>query len=100
MSFYPNNPRNIKLIKNLQKEYEVRCCFLASKNQEILKQNQNDFVFKSQNISNKFSKMMALFYFYRYIKKVIIDYNPDIIFAYHWETFVITRLATIFNKKT
>ena len=40
MSFYPNNPRNIKLIKNLQKEYEVRCCFLASKNQEILKQNQ------------------------------------------------------------
>ena len=43
MSFYPNNPRNIKLIKNLQKEYEVRCCFLASKNQEILKQNQNDF---------------------------------------------------------
>lgn len=99
MSFYPNNPRNIKLIKNLQKEYKVRCCFLAGKDQEILNENQNDFVFKAQNISNKFFKLLTLFSFYRYIKKVIVDYKPDLIFAYHWETFIITRLATIFNKR-
>lgn len=99
MSFYPNNPRNIKLIKNLQKEYEVRCCFLANGNQEVLKQNQNDFIFKTKNISNKFFKLLALFSFYRYIKKVIANYKPDLIFAYHWETFILIRLVTIFNKK-
>ncbi|KDE62664.1 hypothetical protein FUSO4_10295 [Fusobacterium necrophorum DJ-1] len=99
MSFYPNNPRNLKLIKYLKEKYKVRSCFLASKSQSILEEDKENFVFNSKEIKTKFSKFLALLYYYFYLIKVIQIYRPNIIFAYHWEIFILVRLVTFFHKK-
>lgn len=100
MSFYPNNPRNIKMIKNLKKEYEVKCCYWNNGKKNILREDKDEFIyFSNKKIQNKKEKLVEIFSYFRYIKKVIKKFNPDCVFAYHWEIFILVRLALLFNYK-
>lgn len=100
IGFYPNNPRNLKMIKQLKKEYEVKCCFWNISNSIISDEDKEEFILTQKKVENKFFKLLKLYSFYRYIKKVVKKYKPDCIFTYHWDIFILTKLALIFDKNT
>lgn len=95
VGFYPNNPRNIKMIKELEKKYIVKSCFWNNNQSKILDCNCKDYIFTSSKVKGKISKLLKIWSFYKYIKKVLKDYQPNCIFAYHWDMFILIRLATL-----
>lgn len=99
IGFYPNNPRNLKMIKNLKREYNIKCCFWNNQKNIIEKEDKKEYIFTSNKIKGKLSKFFNIFFFYKYLKKTVKEYNPDCIFAYHWDIFILVKMATIFDKK-
>lgn len=99
IGFYPNNPRNIKMINYLKNRYEVKCCYWNTENIELLEEDKNNFIFSKNKIRGKIKKILNILFYGLYIKKIIKKYKPDCIFLYHWDIFILTRVMTIFNKK-
>ena len=98
IGFYPNNPRNIKMINELEKNYIVKSCFWNNSQSKILERNFKDYIFTSSKVKGKLSKLFKILSYYMYIRQVLKEYQPDCIFAYHWDMLILARIAT-FGKK-
>jgi glycosyltransferase involved in cell wall biosynthesis len=91
---YPINPRSEKMRSILENKYKLKFIYWDRKKKVKLNEDHDFFFYQSSNIVNsKFKKMLSIIGFYRFLKKTLKEYKPDIIYAYHWDMFLLTKLA-------
>lgn len=94
LGFYPINGRSLKISKAL-KEYndvEIKFIYWNRTGLKILEKDKNDYIFTENKKLKKVDKLISIYSFYKFIKKIKKEYKPDIIFAYHWDIFIISKL--------
>lgn len=89
---YPLNNRNDKLIESFQKKY-IECEIHAiTWNRERLHINKTNYQIhsyeKQSELGNNFDKLRKMIGFFRFVKQVLNDINPDIIVASHWDSLI------------
>lgn len=101
LGFYPVNGRSYKILKTL-KEYndvEIKYVYWNISNIKIKKEDEEEFIFTENKKFSKLNKFLSFYKFYNFIKKTIKEYEPDIIWAYHWDVFILVKLLFLKNKK-
>ncbi|MGI2327656.1 glycosyltransferase [Planococcus sp. YIM B11945] len=92
-SSYPLNSRNTRLLKTLEKNYEVS--FITwNRDESVIEDNEfeNRIFNKKSLYGNKKSKLLNLLSYYKFIKKEIRAKKPDILITSHWDMFFIGSL--------
>lgn len=91
-SSYPINSRSQRIIDSLD-NYDVHVCTWDRANDR--KNNTPGYsIYSSPNVGygNKFTKALYLVKYANYFRQVIKKYNPDVIFASHWDMLFIAVL--------
>jgi glycosyltransferase involved in cell wall biosynthesis len=94
---FPVNSRNDRLRKSLEKNYSVDVYSWSRTGQVIGNVHENDFIFKKRSpVGAKFTKLMNLLLYYKFLRDVIAERKPSLIIASHWDSLL---LCSLLNKK-
>lgn len=101
LGFYPINGRSKKISKAIEEYYdaEIKFIYWNMNHLDIDLKDQKDYIFTSYGNDSKLSKLKKIFFFGKYIKEKVNEYNPDVIVAYHWEVFILVKIINVFKKK-
>lgn len=101
LGFYPNNGRSIKISNAIMKynDIEIKFVYWNMTGLKILAEDKNNFIFSQDIKHTKFNKLKSMVKFYKFIKLKIKEYDPDVVLAYHWDIFILTKLANYGRKK-
>lgn len=99
---YPINPRTQKSYEALSEDYAVKFIYWDRKKIINNEEETGFYYYQSKNkINSRVKKAFSIFGFYKYLKRVMREYEPDIIYAYHWDMFILSQLTnTGKNTKT
>lgn len=85
---YPINTRSERIIKSLQKSHYVKV--VAWDRNSIRKTRENFFIYSSlEGYGNKLKKLLGMYNFYKYLKKVFKNEKPDVIFCSQWDMLIL-----------
>lgn len=95
---YPINPRSYKIGEVIKKKYQLKFLFFDRKHLVNIN-DDNDFLYYRAPfvVDNKRRKLVSLIGLYKFLKRTIEFEKPEIVFAYHWDMFILSKLA-IKNK--
>lgn len=101
LGFYPINGRSQKISKAIKEYYdaEIKFIYWNMNHLDIDLKDQKDYIFTSYGNDSKLSKLKKIYFFGKYIKEKVNEYNPDVIVAYHWEVFILVKIINVFKKK-
>lgn len=93
LGFYPINGRSLKISEALKKynNIEIKFAYWNRAGLEILEKDKNSYIYTENKKLNKIDKLISIYGFYKFLKKVKKEYSPDIIFAYHWDIFILSK---------
>ncbi|WP_349763512.1 glycosyltransferase [Fusobacterium sp. SYSU M8D902] len=94
---YPINTRNKRMVDTLKKIHIVRVC--AWNRENINFEEKDDYIYSSnEGYGNKIKKLYGMRNYFNYIKKVIVNYNPEIIISSQWDMLLLTILSNFKGK--
>lgn len=98
---YPANTRSKRIVKTLKKTYEIKLCMWDRRSiSDELSNLDKDFIYCSnEGYGNKIKKLFGIIKFYSYLKKVLIQYKPDILIASQWDMLVLCAILKSDKQK-
>ncbi|SDJ11344.1 Glycosyltransferase involved in cell wall bisynthesis [Halanaerobium congolense] len=97
---YPINTRNQKIIKTLNKKFDVKFASWNRANSVIKKCDKNMYIYNSnEGYNNKVAKLIGMFKFFLYLNKVLNDFDPDYVIASHWDMLFLASILKNKNYK-
>lgn len=89
---YPINSRNQRIVDSLKRVFgdgNVKYVCWNRDGRVISIDDFSNYIFcKESALGDKFSKLKNLFFFKRFLRASIKDFNPDVIIASHWDSLI------------
>lgn len=94
LGFYPINGRSIKISQGIEKynNIEIKFAFWNMTGLSVENDSQN-YIFTQNKKHTKVNKLLSIIKFYFFLKHIKSEYKPDLILAYHWDIFIISKLV-------
>lgn len=94
---YPPNTRSRRILKTLEKKNKTEFCLWDRNKKSVVNLNYRYVYCSDEGYGNRMKKLFGIPYYYKYIKKVLKEYEPDILIASQWDMLILCSLLK--NKK-